>query len=93
VRVYEHFPVRYWNQWLDERQPTIMVQAIEPGSKAEGYSLGDRVRAAAGFSGTETPTSVTLAPIWSPDGAEVVFTATTERWNAAFAQWAIISIA
>src|SRR5882672_2702021 len=32
VRVYEHFPVRYWNQWLDERQPTIMVQPIEPGS-------------------------------------------------------------
>ena len=25
VRVYEHFPVRHWNQWLDERQPTIMV--------------------------------------------------------------------
>jgi dipeptidyl aminopeptidase/acylaminoacyl peptidase len=25
-----------------------------------------------------------LAPIWSPDGNEVVFTATTERWNAAF---------
>ena len=28
---------------------------------------------------------MTLAPLWSPDGREVVFTATTERWNAAFA--------
>ena len=22
VRAYEHFPVRYWNEWLDDRQPT-----------------------------------------------------------------------
>jgi dipeptidyl aminopeptidase/acylaminoacyl peptidase len=73
VRVYEHFPIRYWNQWLDERQPTIMVQALEPGSHTTG------------FSGAETETSVTLAPLWSPDGREVVFIATTERWNAAFA--------
>ncbi len=85
VRVYEHFPVRYWNQWLDERQPTVMVQAIEPGSKAKDILSPTAFARAAGFSGTETPTSVTLSPIWSPDGAEVVFTATTERWNAAFA--------
>ena len=26
---------------------------------------------------------MSLAPLWSPDGHEVVFTATTERWNAA----------
>jgi dipeptidyl aminopeptidase/acylaminoacyl peptidase len=32
VRVYERYPIRYWNQWLDERQPTVMVQSIEPGS-------------------------------------------------------------
>ena len=26
VHVYEHFPVRFWNHWLDDRQPTILVQ-------------------------------------------------------------------
>jgi dipeptidyl aminopeptidase/acylaminoacyl peptidase len=85
VRVYEHFPVRYWNQWLDERQPTIMVQLIEPGSAAKDILSGTAFARTPGFSGTGTETSVTLAPMWSPDGREVVFTATTERWNAAFA--------
>jgi dipeptidyl aminopeptidase/acylaminoacyl peptidase len=85
VRVYEHFPVRFWNQWLDERQPTIMVQAIEPGSSAKDILSATGLARTPGFSGTETDTSVTLAPLWSPDGGEVVFTATTERWNAAFA--------
>ncbi len=85
VRVYEHFPVRYWNQWLDERQPTIMVQAIEQGAAAKDILSSTALGRTAGFSGTETETSVTLAPAWSPDGREVVFTATTERWNAAFA--------
>ena len=85
VRVYEHFPVRYWNQWLDERQPTIMVQSIEQGAAAKDILSATALARTAGFSGTETETSVALAPAWSPDGREVVFTATTERWNAAFA--------
>ena len=32
VRTYEHFPVRFWNEWLDERQPTLMVQALDQES-------------------------------------------------------------
>src|SRR5271168_4093502 len=85
VRVYEHFPVRYWNQWLDERQPTIMVQSIEQGSSPKDSLSATAIARASGFSGAGTETGVTLAPIWRPDGREVVFTATTERWNAAFA--------
>jgi dipeptidyl aminopeptidase/acylaminoacyl peptidase len=85
VRVYEHFPIRYWNQWLDERQPTIMVQALEPGSQPKDLLSATALAHTTGFSGAETETSVTLAPLWSPDGREVVFIATTERWNAAFA--------
>ncbi len=85
LRTYEHFPVRYWNQWLDEREPTILVQSLAPGSKPRDILSASAFAHAAGFSGTETLASVTLAPIWSPDGREIVFTATSERWNAAFA--------
>jgi dipeptidyl aminopeptidase/acylaminoacyl peptidase len=86
VRAYEHFPVRFWNQWLDDRQPTVMVQSVEPGANAKDILSGSALARTSGFSGTETESSVTLAPLWSPDGHEVVFTATTERWHAASAQ-------
>jgi dipeptidyl aminopeptidase/acylaminoacyl peptidase len=85
VRTYEHFPVRFWNHWLDERQPTILVQSLEPGASAKDILSPTAFAKTDGFSGRETISSVTLAPLWSPDGREVVFTATTEHWNAAFA--------
>jgi dipeptidyl aminopeptidase/acylaminoacyl peptidase len=85
VRTYEHFPIRFWNQWLDDHQPTLMVQSIEPGSMPKDILSATALARTPGFSGTETESSVTLAPLWSPDGHEVVFTATTERWHAAFA--------
>jgi len=85
VRTYEHFPVRFWNEWLDERQPTLMVQALDQESAKDVLS-GTALAHQSGFSGRETDSGVTLAPLWSPDGREIVFIATTQRWNAAFAQ-------
>jgi len=86
VRAYDHFPIRYWNDWLDERQPTIEVQSLEPGSKPVDILSGSKLARTPGFSGSAGETSFSLSPIWSPDGKEVVFTATAERWNAAFSQ-------
>ena len=87
VRVYEHFPIRQWNEWLDERQPTLLVQTLEPGAKAKDILSTTALAHSSGFSGVPDPTSAgsSLAGVWSPDGKEVVFTATTERWNASFA--------
>jgi dipeptidyl aminopeptidase/acylaminoacyl peptidase len=86
VRTYEHFPIRFWNQWLDDRQPTLMVQSVEPGSQPVDILSGTALARTSGYSGSETDSGVTLAPLWSPDGREIVFTATTEHWNAAYAQ-------
>jgi dipeptidyl aminopeptidase/acylaminoacyl peptidase len=85
VRVYEHFPVRQWNQWLDDRQPTLLVQALEPGAKPKDILSATALAHSAGFSGVPDSTSAgsSLAALWCPDGKEVVFTATIERWNAA----------
>lgn len=86
VRAYEHFPVRYWNQWLDDRRPTILVQALEEGASAKDILSPTAFAHNAGFDGAaqgENP--VSLSAMWSPDGREIVFAATTERWNAAFA--------
>lgn len=83
VRIYERYPIRYWNEWLDERQPTILVQSLEAGAKAKDILAGTKLAATNGFSGIfggdATPS---LKPVWSPDGKEVVFIATTEAWTA-----------
>ncbi|TWB79850.1 dipeptidyl aminopeptidase/acylaminoacyl peptidase [Nitrospirillum amazonense] len=85
VRTYEHFPVRYWNEWLDDRQPTVMVQGLEPGAVARDILSSTAFAHTDGFSGMQGESSVSLSPIWSPDGGEIVFEATQARWNAAFA--------
>jgi dipeptidyl aminopeptidase/acylaminoacyl peptidase len=84
VRTYEHFPVRFWNEWLDERQPTVMTQPLDQDSPKD-ILTASKLAQQSGFGGSETDGGVTLAPQWSPDGHEVVFIATTERWNAAAA--------
>jgi len=83
VRIYEHFPIRYWNQWFDERRLTIMVQSLEEGASARDLLSATTLAHASGFAGMSVETRISLEPIFSPDGQEIVFTATTERWNAA----------
>jgi Tol biopolymer transport system component len=84
VHAYEHFPVRYWNRWLDDKQPTIMVQSLQEGSTPKDILSSTALAKTVGFSGVQGETGVALSAIWSPDGKEVVFAATTEHWNSSF---------
>ena len=86
LRAYEHFPVRFWNEWLDERRPSIFIQSLEPGAKAKDILSGSEFAKASGFGASPNGESFSLSPIWSPDGKEVVFHATTEANNAAFSE-------
>ena len=87
MRVYEHFPIRYWNEWLDDRRPALFVQELTEGSVARDILSSTTLARAEGFGGSaQGDGGVSLAPLWSPDGKEVLLTATTERWNAAFAR-------
>ena len=86
VRTYEHFPVRYWNQWLDDRQPAILVQSLEPGAKPKDIISPTALAQTSGFTGAPAgETGFSLSPVWSPDGSEIVFNATVERDQSAYA--------
>ncbi|HZN12348.1 MAG TPA: S9 family peptidase, partial [Blastocatellia bacterium] len=40
ARVYDGFPIRYWDKWLDDTQPHLFVQALEPGAPAKDLLAG-----------------------------------------------------
>ena len=78
ARVYDTFPIRYWDHWLDDPQPHVFVQAAEPGPPDSGARprdllAGSKLVAEPGFAGASTPTGEELAAIWAPDGQSIVF--------------------
>lgn len=83
VRIYDHAPIRFWNRWLDDRRPTLLVQSLEPGAKATDILSRTDFARSSGFAGDVNEAGETLSPIWSPDGQDVIFIATLEKTNAA----------
>ncbi|PWU06410.1 MAG: prolyl oligopeptidase [Terriglobia bacterium] len=85
AHVYERFPVRYWDHWLDDRQIHLFVQELTPGAAARDLLAGTKLVAAPGFGGTETNSGEELVAAWAPDGQSLVFAATGNRTEAAYA--------
>jgi dipeptidyl aminopeptidase/acylaminoacyl peptidase len=89
VRVYDSFPIRQWDRWLDEQQTHIEVQSLDAGAKPKDVLAGTKLVAEAGFggrgsdSGRDDPDA-----IWSPDGQSIVFVASTKRNTSAYAEYA-----
>ena len=83
ARVFEQFPVRHWDRWLDERRPTLMLQALGDGSGARDLLAGTQLRAGAGFGGDLDNDGDVIEVAWSPDSSTIVFTATAARDQSA----------
>jgi dipeptidyl aminopeptidase/acylaminoacyl peptidase len=87
VRVYESFPIRNWDRWLDpDRQAQIFVQPLNSDGSAKSLLAGTKLVAEAGFSGQMGSSGEGIDAIWSPDGQWVIFAVTTSRNTAAFAE-------
>lgn len=84
AHVYEGFPIRYWDKWLDRKRAHLFVQEAKPGSIARDLIAGSRLAAMPGFSGKESDSGEELAATWTPDGKQVVFAATTDRDKSAY---------
>ncbi len=86
ARVYESFPIRYWDRWLDDMQPHIFVQSLEANAKARDILAGTELVKQSGFAGVSGNGGADMQATWTHDGRAIVFTATTERTKAAFAE-------
>jgi dipeptidyl aminopeptidase/acylaminoacyl peptidase len=86
VRVYDSFPIRQWDRWLDAQQTHLEVQPLD-GGKARDLFAGTKLIASPGFAGHAGEGSRDeIEAAWSPDGQSVVFAVTTTRNTAAYAE-------
>src|SRR5262249_18500978 len=85
ARVYDGFPIRYWDRWLDDRQIHLFVQVLEPGARPRDLLAGTKLVSGRGFAGARTDSSEELRAAWAPDGHTIVFAASTNRNRAAYA--------
>ena len=88
VRVYESFPIRNWDRWIDpDKQVHLFTQSLNDGAKAKDILAGTQLVASPGFSGTaQGEGGETIRSEWSPDGQWIVFSVTTARNTAAYAE-------
>lgn len=85
ARAYEGFPVRFWDRWLDDRRATLWVQEAKAGAKARNLLAGTKLIELPGYGGSQGDEGQNLEAEWAPDGRSVVFVASTNRHQAAYA--------
>jgi dipeptidyl aminopeptidase/acylaminoacyl peptidase len=79
---YDGFPIRYFDHWLDDRETHLFVQSLDPPEDARDLLAGTKLVEEVGFSASS---GGSLQATWAPDGAALVFAATTNRHEAAYA--------
>ena len=77
VRIYDSFPIKNFDHWIEESKSHLWVVDVAGDRKARSLFGGSKAAATAGFGGDA------LAAVWSPDGQVVVFVATENDTIAA----------
>jgi dipeptidyl aminopeptidase/acylaminoacyl peptidase len=72
ARTYDTFPVRFWNGWLEKKEPMIGWQELSANT-------AHIIRVAPLRGGFESGPGETLNPTWSPDGKSIFFEASANR--------------
>ncbi|MCO4292213.1 S9 family peptidase [Solitalea sp. MAHUQ-68] len=77
ARVYTSFPVRNWDQWVDDKQTHLFIQSTDTDAKAKDLLAGTQFIKSPGF-------NFGGSAQWTPDGNAIVFAATTNQNGAAY---------
>jgi dipeptidyl aminopeptidase/acylaminoacyl peptidase len=85
ARVYEKFPIRNWDKWVEDSQSHLFVQDAQPGAKARDLLAGSKLVTERGFAGRLTDSADELDAVWTPEGDAMIFVATTNRDASAYA--------
>jgi dipeptidyl aminopeptidase/acylaminoacyl peptidase len=89
AHIYEGFPIRSWDHWLDPRQPRIFVQQLDGEGQPQGLPrdllVGTKLLANPGFAGRQTDVGEEIEIEFSPDSRSLVFGASTNINAAAYA--------
>jgi dipeptidyl aminopeptidase/acylaminoacyl peptidase len=69
VRVYETFPIRNFDRWIDEAKTHLWIVEIGGDRKARPLFAGSKLAGLPGYNGNA------LNAVWTPDGQSIVFAA------------------
>ncbi len=86
ARVYEKFPIRNWDKWLEDTQVHLFIQDAQPGAKAKDLLAGSKLVSDRGFAGRTTDSADELDQVWTLQGDALVFIASTNRDAAAYSR-------
>ncbi len=85
VRIYERFPIRRWDRWLDDTQTHLFVVSADGEGAPRDLLAGTGLVGLPGFGGPGGEgSSEDLEHEWSPDSRSIVFAATTNRNASAY---------
>jgi dipeptidyl aminopeptidase/acylaminoacyl peptidase len=69
VRIYETFPIRNFDRWIDEARTHLWIVDAEGDRRSRPLFAGSKLGALPGFNGDA------LSAVWTPDGQSIVFAA------------------
>lgn len=86
ARVYESFPVRNWDHWLDTKHAHIFVMDNLPGATPKDILAGTKWSTTPGMAAPLASAGEDPGAVWTPDSKSIVFQSDINRHEAAYAQ-------